>query len=111
MDYKQLLSRLRGNHDCSMAIDALEAADAIEALTAELSDLQHRHEKLSDYSVERDKLVDQLIGDTRGDCHYCLHEKNWGDGPCKGCVHFAAKEFIEGDYWEPRRRFPDPTKT
>ena len=45
---------------------------------------------------ERDKLLTMI----RGDCRYCTHRKNPLEGPCKGCVHFAAKEFIEGDYWE-----------
>lgn len=49
---------------------------------------------------QRESERDKLLAMIRGDCRYCMHNKNPLEGPCKGCVHFAAKEFIEGDYWE-----------
>ena len=41
-----------------------------------------------------------VISQMRGDCDYCKHNGAFLDVPCKGCVWFAAQEFIEGDHWE-----------
>ena len=49
---------------------------------------------------QREAERDKLLGMIRVDCRYCKYYENPLDGPCKGCVHFAAKELIEGDYWE-----------
>jgi hypothetical protein len=67
--------------------DLQAAAVAIGALVAELEQAR----------TDRD-AARELV---RGDCRYCKHHTGCClDDPCKKCVHFAAKEFIEGDYWE-----------
>lgn len=74
------------HHDCPYGDDG--CTDCVDRLEA-------------DYQEAIQKLL-ALRDSVAGDCTYCQHNdpENISNGPCKGCVHFAAKEFIEGDYWE-----------
>lgn len=102
-------ARLRG--DLVVAKKLIEAERKPPAdLFAELSDDDKRKAEIlamrdmvaikdkenARMTAERDAAVEQL----HGQCDYCKHMDRWLEGPCKGCVWFAAKEFIEGDYWE-----------
>lgn len=102
-------ARLRG--DLVVAKKLIEAERKPPAdLFAELSDDDKRKaeilamrdmvaikdKEIARMTAERDAAVEQL----HGQCDYCKHMGHWLEGPCKGCVWFAAKEFIEGDYWE-----------
>ena len=102
-------ARLRG--DLVVAKKLIEAERKPPAdLFAELSDDDKRKAEIlamrdmvaikdkenARMTAERDAAVEQL----HGQCDYCKHMGHWLEGPCKGCVWFAAKEFIEGDYWE-----------
>lgn len=66
MDYKELIERLRSNHDCSMACDALEAAAAIETLTADLDAAIAGHETLQKELARAKEERDAAISEFRG---------------------------------------------
>ena len=103
MGIEMLIKRLRTESlyrdKCTLEIMDLcmEAAEALERpndfnesqcakLLAELGRVRR----------ERDAALEQL----HGQCKYCKHKSHMLESPCKGCVWFAAQEFIEGDYWE-----------
>ena len=44
--------------------------------------------------------LEQIKQAIHGDCDYCKNKGTPLEGPCKSCVSFAAKPFIDGDYWE-----------
>ena len=66
---------------------AFELCNVIDALTVQLA------------AVTAENTA--MLNAVRGDCDYCKH--HGGDlfsAPCGHCCHFAAEEFITGDYWE-----------
>lgn len=93
-DYNELIERLRSNHDCSMACDALEAATAIETLVTELAEERHRHDRLQDFEVaqaqelarvkaERDAAVEDLR--KHCSCGVCSYGKCYIRGGTEQC--------------------------
>ena len=106
---KELTKRLRKNADFieysvggNRHVDLYrEAASTIERLkdreiTRQGVQISNLLGELAGIAAERDAALEQL----HGQCGYCKHKSHMLESPCKGCVWFAAKEFIEGDYWE-----------
>lgn len=84
MDYTAVIEEMR--EAAAMRSTSTRKRDAykagIRAITALLAELE------------------QMKRAIHGDCDYCLHHGNCLDSPCKECTHFAAQDFINGDYWE-----------
>lgn len=91
---KELAKRLRKNADfVERSVGGNRHADLYRDAADTIEHLKSENARMT---AERDAAVEQL----HGQCDYCKHMDRWLEGPCKGCVWFAAKEFIEGDYWE-----------
>ena len=63
-NYKELIERLRDPNNCNVLDDVDEAANAIEALTAELAEERHRHDRLQDWDrglTEQGEILKRLI--------------------------------------------------
>lgn len=63
----------------------VQALEKVERLEAEPTDERYRHDRYADYSVERDRMIDQLKEDLRNSgrndpCDYCKH--NYEPVPC-----------------------------
>ena len=55
---------------------AIRALEEVETLRAELAGERERFDRYADYSVERDKMIEQLKEDLRGSaerCSTCSH--------------------------------------
>lgn len=65
----------------------------------EMEALRAENARWRQVAKEQDKQLDRLKGMVQGDCDYCEHRKNLGT-PCTKCVHFAAKDLAQGDFWE-----------
>ena len=81
---------------CNDVLMMVKKAMRGEPSRPSLEEAERQLGELASMTAERDAAVEQL----HGQCNYCKHMDHWREGPCKGCVWFAAKEFIEGDYWE-----------
>lgn len=80
---------------------ASEAAELLENQQNEVKHLKMRLEIEKDHSEQMKRERDAAVESMRGDCKYCQHGGvTCLDELCGKCSHFAAKEFIEGDYWE-----------
>lgn len=103
-NYKKLIERMKTDAEWAEANewespiclydDLIGAIKAIEALTAELVDERHRHDRLQDFEVAEAKELEQikaerdaLIEEIRGKCDLCAHyNKGSGDWGCTDCT-------------------------
>lgn len=86
----------------------------------EVQEEQHRKEmealraeniRWRQIATEQDKQIDWLRSMVQGDCDYCAHHYELhSEGPCGKCVHYAAEEFIKGDFWVLKGDAMDRTK-
>ena len=86
----------------------------------EVQEEQHRKEmealraeniRWRQIATEQDKQIDWLRSMVQGDCDYCAHHyEAHSKGPCGRCVHYAAEEFIKGDFWVLKGDAMDRTK-
>jgi hypothetical protein len=86
----------------------------------EVQEEQHRKEmealraeniRWRQIATEQDKQIDWLRSMVQGDCDYCAHHYELhSEGPCGKCVHYAADEFIKGDFWVLKGDAMDRTK-
>ena len=87
MDYNELIERLRSNHDCSMACDALEAAAVIEVLTEDLdatiAGQETLQKELERVKAERDAAVEDLR--KHCSCGVCAYVKCYVRGGTEPC--------------------------
>lgn len=89
-------------------------------MALEVQEEQHRKEmealraeniRWRQVATEQDKQIDWLRSMVQGDCDYCTHHYELhSEGPCGKCVHYAAEEFIKGDFWVLKGDAMDRTK-
>lgn len=122
MDYKELVAKLRATVSVSKRQMLDAAADAIELLSRELADERHRFEKYADYSIQRDKMIEQLkkdllSADFNGGCEFC--KRALEPIPCEGADYFCddcphhgcgCKDCVKGSKWEWRGIVEDPNR-
>lgn len=110
MDYKKLVDQLRATVSVSKRQMLDDAADAIEQLSAELEAEHDRFLRYADYSVERDKMIEQLKKDLLKavdyiGCEFCIRNiglDTYEDYLCDechkpGCI---CRDCVKGSKWE-----------
>lgn len=65
----------------------------------ELEALRAENARWRQVAEEQDKQLDRLKDMVQGDCDYCEHRRSLGT-PCTKCVHFAAKDLAQCDFWK-----------
>lgn len=111
-DYKELTAKLRATVSVSKRQMLDAAADTIERLTRELAEEHDRFLRYADYSVERDKMIEQLKkdlleADSNGGCEFCSHIREpipceGADYLCNDCPHHGCycRDCVWGSKWE-----------
>lgn len=128
MDYKKAIETLRpmaDNYALPGVADALETAiralEEVETLRAELAGERERFDRYADYSVERDKMIEQLKEELRGDaerCRTCGHLSearmcDTSDYLCCECGQnaCACRTCTKGSEWKWRGAVAEITTT